>query len=81
MSDELPFGIKTRPHLRRTRHVDVAVDDHLGKSTVALQEWANGEGFTVSVFEHSENRELELTHSQITALRMCLKEMKKSDKG
>lgn len=72
---ELPFGIASKPSLKSVRHVDVLVDDHLGKSSVDLLEWANGEGFTLSVWAGKDKSEIDLTYSQITAFKLCLKTM------
>lgn len=72
-SKELPFGIIHEPHVAKTVSVDVSIDDHLGKSSVLVQTWGNGEGFTVHVIEGNDEWRLDLTDTQWTALKMCAK--------
>lgn len=70
---ELPFGIIREPYVARTVSVDASIEDHLGRSSVLVQTWGNGEGFTVHVIEGNNERRLDLTDTQWTALKMCVK--------
>lgn len=75
---KLPFGIKHRPKLANTKSVLCDVSDHLGESTVMVDTWWSGEGFTVHVHAKDGKREIDFSWSEWDALRLCLKEIKDS---
>ncbi len=61
---ELPFGILRPPNVSNTKAALVDIDDHLGKSSVMVDTWWNGEGLTVTIFDGDEERSLPFTHTQ-----------------
>jgi hypothetical protein len=73
----------SKPDVSSTKEASSLVDDHLGKSHVMITTWGNGEGFTIELQENdvsgkvAEERRLQVTWSQWSAIRACVKAVQK----
>ncbi len=76
---KLPFGIAQPPMVSNTKACLVVVDDHLGKSSVMVETWWSGEGFTIQIDDSGKTERLEVTWTQSRAIRLALDEIKKAE--
>ncbi len=77
---ELPFGIVRPPSVANTKSAVVDIDDHLGKSSVMVDTWWNGEGMTLRVCESDQpDVALDVSFTQWVALKLAVKAVLEKD--
>lgn len=77
--DELPFGLKSLPDVQNTKASAVDVCDHLGESSIYIDTWWSGEGFTIRIDRKGEGKqEIELSWQEWEAVRLSIKAINKS---
>lgn len=69
---ELPFGVKRPPQVASTKSALCDVDDHIGKSSVMVDTWWNGEGVTISCQRGEVTSQIELQWSEWEAVKLCV---------
>jgi hypothetical protein len=73
----------SKPDVSDTKESSSLVDDHLGKSHVMITTWGNGEGFSIELQDIddsgkvAEKQRLQVTWSQWSAIKACLKAVQK----
>lgn len=78
----MPWFIKHGPTVYNVRSVVTEIDDHLGKATVFVNEWGNGEGFDVILHRDKEpEQRAEITWSEWTALKKAVRKIDEAKPG
>jgi 2-phospho-L-lactate transferase/gluconeogenesis factor (CofD/UPF0052 family) len=57
------------------------ISDHSGDSTMHVNTWWNGEGFTLFLDGDKKVHEIDLTWTQWDALKLAVKAIKKAERG
>lgn len=78
----MPWFIKHGPVVHNVRSVEVDIEDHLGKATVFVNEWGNGEGFDAILQREKEpEQRVEITWSEWTALKKAVRKIDEAKPG
>ena len=76
---KLPFGIASEPTVADTKAASVVISDHLGNSTLHVNTWWSGEGFTFSLeADDCRNDAIDLSWQEWAALKLAVKAIKDS---
>jgi hypothetical protein len=79
--EELPFGLTKKPRVQNTQASLANIDDHLGESSVMVQTWWSGEGFTVEIQDKNSSDKLDISWTQYEALKLSVEEILKAERA